>query len=149
MKKKHFYTLLLVLGLFLFINPVMAVSDTVSIDNPCSENGIKLALQIIGYAIFVTKIVVPIILIVYGTIDISKAVIQGNDALQKNLVQFAKRCIAAILVFMAPGVINGIFILVADGYKEGKDKDYNMCFKCLFEPNSCPVQKYGETKYGE
>ena len=142
MKKKHLYILLFVLGLFVFLNPVMAAST--SIDDPCGENGVKLALRIVGYAIFAVKIIVPIVLIIYGTIDVSKAVISGADSLQKNLVQFAKRCIAAILVFMAPGIINGIFNLIIDGYEDSKNSEYQMCFTCLFNPNDCEVKRYGE-----
>ena len=142
MKKKHLYILLFVLGLFVFLNPVMAASA--SIDAPCSENGVKLALRIVGYAIFAVKIIIPIVLIIYGTIDVSKAVISGADSLQKNLVQFAKRCIAAILVFMAPGLINGIFNLVIDGYEDSTGSEYQMCFTCLFNPNNCEVTRYGE-----
>lgn len=144
MKKKHLYILLFVLGLFVFLNPVMAATTTTTIDNPCGENGVKLALRIVGYAIFVVKIIVPIVLIIYGTIDVSKAVISGADSLQKNLVQFAKRSIAAILVFMAPGVINGIFNLIIDGYEDSTGSEYQMCFTCLFNPNDCEVTRYGE-----
>lgn len=144
MKKKHLYILLFVLGLFIFLNPVMAATTTTTIDNPCGENGVKLALRIVGYAIFAVKIIVPIVLIIYGTIDVSKAVINGADSLQKNLVQFAKRSIAAILVFMAPGIINGIFNLIIDGYEDSTGSEYKMCFTCLFNPNDCEVKRYGE-----
>lgn len=144
MKKKHLYILLFVLGLFVFLNPVMAATTTTTIDNPCGENGVKLALRIVGYAIFAVKIIVPIVLIVYGTIDVSKAVINGADSLQKNLVQFAKRSIAAILVFMASGIINGIFNLIIDGYEDSTGREYQMCFTCLFNPNDCEVTRYGE-----
>lgn len=144
MKRKHLYILLFVLGLFIFLNPVMAATTTTTIDNPCGENGVKLALRIVGYAIFAVKIIVPIVLIVYGTIDVSKAVISGADSLQKNLVQFAKRSIAAILVFMAPGIINGIFNLIIDGYEDSTGSEYKMCFTCLFNPNDCEVKRYGE-----
>ena len=122
----------------------MAATTTTTIDNPCGENGVKLALRIVGYAIFAVKIIVPIVLIVYGTIDVSKAVISGADSLQKNLVQFAKRSIAAILVFMAPGIINGIFNLIIDGYEDSTGSEYKMCFTCLFNPNDCEVTRYGE-----
>ena len=144
MKKKHLYILLFVLGLFVFLNPVMAATTTTTIDNTCGENGVKLALRIVGYAIFAVKIIVPIVLIIYGTIDVSKAVINGADSLQKNLVQFAKRSIAAILVFMAPGIINGIFNLIIDGYEDSTGSEYKMCFTCLFNPNDCEVKRYGE-----
>ena len=84
----------------------------------------------------------------YGTMDIAKAVIDAKDGLQKNLIQFAKRSIAAILIFMAPGLINGIFNLVIDGYQTSTNTSgkngYKDCFTCLFNPSHCSVKKYGE-----
>ena len=144
-KKNIFNFLFLIFTIFiLFGNTVLAedVSDLAF----CSSNGVKLALQIVGYAIFVVKIVIPIVLIVYGTIDVTKAVLDAKDGLQKNLIQFAKRCIAAILIFMAPGIINGIFNMVIDGYEESTNNpsEYKDCFTCLFNPNKCDVKRYGE-----
>ena len=97
-KYKALFTFLI--ANILFTNVVLA--EDVTDLNFCNANGVKLALQVIGYAIFVCKIIIPIVLIVYGTIDVSKAVLNANDGLQKNLMQFAKRCIAAVLIFLTP-----------------------------------------------
>lgn len=146
-KKKFINILFSIFTLFMMFGGTV-LADDVSDLNFCAANGVKLALQIIGYAIFVVKIVIPIVLIVYGTIDIAKAVIDAKDGLQKNLIQFAKRSIAAILIFMAPGLINGIFNLVIDGYQTstntGGKNGYKDCFTCLFNPSHCSVKKYGE-----
>ncbi len=136
----------MVASLTLFDGTVMA-EDVSNLDF-CSAQGVKLALQIIGYAIYVLKIVIPIVLIVYGTIDVSKAVLDAKDGLQKNLIQFAKRCIAAVLIFIAPDTINGIFRMVIDDYDTSTstsgENGYKDCFKCLLTPNDCDVKKYGE-----
>ena len=146
-KKKFINILFSIFKLFMMFGGTV-LADDVSDLNFCAANGVKLALQIIGYAIFVVKIVIPIVLIVYGTIDIAKAVIDAKDGLQKNLIQFAKRSIAAILIFMAPGLINGIFNLVIDGYQASTNTSgkngYKDCFTCLFNPSHCSVKKYGE-----
>lgn len=146
-KKKFINILFSIFTLFMMFGGTV-LADDVSDLNFCAANGVKLALQIIGYAIFVVKIVIPIVLIVYGTIDIAKAVIDAKDGLQKNLIQFAKRSIAAILIFMAPGLINGIFNLVIDGYQASTNTSgkngYKDCFTCLFNPSHCSVKKYGE-----
>ncbi len=146
-KKKFINILFSIFTLFMMFGGTV-LADDVSDLNFCAANGVKLALQIIGYAIFVVKIVIPIVLIVYGTIDIAKAVIDAKDGLQKNLIQFAKRSIAAILIFMAPGLINGIFNLVIDGYQASTNTSgkngYKDCFTCLFNPSNCSVKKYGE-----
>ena len=146
-KKKFINILFSIFTLFMMFGGTV-LADDVSDLNFCAANGVKLALQIIGYAIFVVKIVIPIVLMVYGTIDIAKAVIDAKDGLQKNLIQFAKRSIAAILIFMAPGLINGIFNLVIDGYQASTNTSgkngYKDCFTCLFNPSHCSVKKYGE-----
>ena len=146
-KKKFINILFSISTLFMMFGGTV-LADDVSDLNFCAANGVKLALQIIGYAIFVVKIVIPIVLIVYGTMDIAKAVIDAKDGLQKNLIQFAKRSIAAILIFMAPGLINGIFNLVIDGYQTSTNTSgknvYKDCFTCLFNPSHCSVKKYGE-----
>lgn len=146
-KKKFINILFSIFTLFMMFGGTV-LADDVSDLNFCAANGVKLALQIIGYAIFVVKIVIPIVLIVYGTIDIAKAVIDAKDGLQKNLIQFAKRSIAAILIFMAPGLINGIFNLVIDGYQASTNTSgkngYKDCFTCLFNPSHCSVKKSGE-----
>lgn len=146
-KKKFINILFSIFTLFMMFGGTV-LADDVSDLNFCAANGVKLALQIIGYAIFVVKIVIPIVLIVYGTIDIAKAVIDAKDGLQKNLIQFAKHSIAAILIFMAPGLINGIFNLVIDGYQTSTNTSgkngYKDCFTCLFNPSHCSVKKYGE-----
>lgn len=146
-KKKFINILFSIFTLFMMFGGTV-LADDVSDLNFCAANGVKLALQIIGYAIFVVKIIIPIVLIVYGTIDIAKAVIDAKDGLQKNLIQFAKRSIAAILIFMAPGLINGIFNLVIDGYQASTNTSgkngYKDCFTCLFNPSHCSVKKYGE-----
>lgn len=139
---KQLFTFLMAFSLF----STTVLAEDVSDLNFCSANGVKLALQIIGYAIFVCKIIIPIVLIIYGTIDVSKAVLDAKGGLQKNLIQFAKRCIAAVLIFMAPGVINGLFNILIDDYEESTNdaSRYKNCFTCLFNPNKCDVKKYGE-----
>ena len=49
-------------GFILFGGTVLA--DDVSDLNFCNANGVKLALKIVGYAIYVVKIIIPIVLIV-------------------------------------------------------------------------------------
>lgn len=141
-KYKALFTFLI--ANILFTNVVLA--EDVTDLNFCGANGVKLALQVIGYAIFVCKIIIPIVLIVYGTIDVSKAVLNANDGLQKNLMQFAKRCIAAVLIFLTPSLINGLFNILIDGYEDATNdaSRYQNCITCLFKPNQCEVTKYGE-----
>jgi len=147
MKKKYLYIgLFTCLCFLMFSNPVLALDTEVSVDNFCSANGIKLTLKIVGYLIYIVKIVIPIVLIIYGMIDVGKIIIGKPDELSKSLVTFAKRCIAAILIFFVPGLIYSLFSMLTDDFKTGATGDYKTCFDCLFYPtddSACSVQKYG------
>ena len=51
-------------------------------------------------------------MIVLGTLDFIKAAAADDqDALKKNLNVFVRRCIAAVIVFIAPSLLNGIFAI--------------------------------------
>ncbi|MEG1596898.1 MAG: hypothetical protein RSB99_02700 [Bacilli bacterium] len=59
------------------------------------------------------KIIAPILLILFGTLDFGKAVLSGDkDALSKASKDFIKRAIAVVAIFFIPTIINIIFSLV-------------------------------------
>jgi len=145
MQKKWWNIIFVLFISFMLFSGVVSAADVSNL-NFCDANGIKLTMKIIGYAIFIVKIVIPIVLIVYGTIDIVKAVIKIDfkDEVQKWVIQFIKRAIAAVLIFMAPGIINGIFNMLIEGYETSTLSEYKTCFTCLFNPGECEVARYGE-----
>lgn len=58
------------------------------------------------------KIIAPILLIVFGSIDFGSAVLQDNqDALKKAASKFVKRAIATVAIFFLPLIINLILSL--------------------------------------
>ena len=53
------------------------------------------------------KIVTPILLLLFTTLDFAKAVFNDNkDALNKAISNFGKRAVATLVVFFAPDIIN-------------------------------------------
>ena len=76
-------------------------------------------IQIIGTARLVVKvlqILIPIALIVWGTIDLGKAVIAGEDKkIKEGRELFVKRLVAALIVFLVPFVVNLVINLVSQG----------------------------------
>lgn len=71
------------------------------------------------------RIIVPILLILLGTIDIGRAVVASKeDEMRKAQSTFIKRAIAAVCVFLVPALINVIMNL-ADIAWQGED--YNYC----------------------
>lgn len=58
------------------------------------------------------RIIVPILLIVFGTLDFAKSIFSGKeDDMKKNRERFIKRIIAAIIVFLIPTLINALLLL--------------------------------------
>lgn len=53
----------------------------------------------------IVKILVPIILLVFGTLDFAKAVFSGEDSMKKAQGKFIKRVIIAVCIFIIPSVL--------------------------------------------
>lgn len=88
-----------------------------SIGISCSEILGEGVLSIIQEIFNIIKIAAPILLILYGIFDFSKAVITNdNDGLKKASSNFIKRALAAIAIFFLPFIIN--LILNMPGIKE-------------------------------
>lgn len=92
--------------------------------------------QLVGRILFVFKIVIPILLIIFGMLDLGKAVVGAkDDEIKKALKQLAMRALAAIVVFLIPTIISFIFTIV-DQFSEVQN-DYDVCAKCISHPGDC------------
>ncbi len=70
-------------------------------------NGLDNLVSIVKFALKIVQWVVPIILIVFGTVDLVKAVIAGKDEdIKKHQQTLIKRVIAAVIVFLVPLIIS-------------------------------------------
>lgn len=109
----------------------------IDVGNFCNESRILKAFRFIGYLFFVVKILVPILLIIFGTIDFSKAVIaSNNDEIQKSTKALVTRILAGIFIFFIPTIVNFAFSLVRNA-----DTSYGNCRVCLFEPLKCEINE--------
>ena len=76
---------------------------------------VKLVLRIL-------QIAVPIGLILFGTIDMAKAVIAGDEKKMKEAQKpFIKRIIAAVIVFLIPIIVNMVLSFVTTGNSDWID----------------------------
>ncbi len=97
--------------------------------------------KLVTTGITIIKIVVPILLIVFGMLDLGKAVMaQKEDEIKKGQQTFIKRLIAAVVVFLIVFIVQIVFNLVAN------DNDGNIwgcvdCFINYSESNSNCVQR--------
>lgn len=79
-------------------------------------------LTLIGYVITAFKIVIPMLLIVFGMMDVGKAVVGSkDDEIKKSLKSFAMRAMAAVVIFFIPSIVGLIMSAVANS--GGKDAE--------------------------
>ena len=79
----------------------------------CSNTDLKTILSIIKTAITAIQWAIPIVLIILGTVDLSKAVIAQDDKQTKEAQKrFLNRVIYAVVIFLIPLIISLIFGLL-------------------------------------
>ena len=114
MKKKFSYLFLLMLCALLS-TPIYAADV-----KGCSiiGNGVKIDVKIantVHTIVLIIQIVVPILLVVFGMMDLVKAVIAGKeDEIKKSQMTFVKRLIAGALVFFVFVIVKMLVSFVAD-----------------------------------
>lgn len=101
----------------------------------CQIEKVRSVLKFFGYLFLIVKILIPIIIIVFGVIDFAKAVAASDaDAIQKSTKSFVFRILAGIIIFFLPTVINFTFKILL----QNNTSRFNDCRVCVFEPNNCP-----------
>lgn len=91
--------------------------------------------NVVGWIFTVFKIVIPILLIILGSIDFGKAVVaQKDDEIKSAAKSFAFRAVAAIVIFILPSVITMIINWALD--ISGTEMDYQGCTNCVIHPGS-------------
>lgn len=81
----------------------------------------------VSTAILLIKIAVPILLIIFGMLDLGKAVVASKeDEIKKGQQLFIKRAISAVVVFF---VIQIVQIIVR--FISGNDATVANCFNCF------------------
>lgn len=100
----------------------------------CNGYAIPYGIPYIVYKVInLIKILTPIILIVLGLIDFSKAVMAGHeDEMKKSQARFIKRVIAAIIIFFVIAMVQFAFNLLGDN-------DAFSCFSCFVSGEDCNI----------
>ena len=87
--------------------------------------------KILGIFITIIKIGIPIALIVFGMLDMGKAVTNGkDDEIKKEVMTFIRRIIAAVLVFFVIAIVKAVVSAVS-GNSEIMD-----CANCFINGSS-------------
>lgn len=116
-------------------NPIKPPVSILNYDNLCSKDnaGVETIFKMVGYIVQILRWIVPIILIVMGILDFSKAAISSDDkAISVAGTSFFKRMIVALLVFFAPSIIMALLNLFKfAGIKE--DSRFISCSEIIFD----------------
>ncbi len=105
----------------------------IEISTFCTQT--KELLSFVGYILLIFKIIIPIIIIIYGMIDFGKAVVaEKDDDIKKSAKSLGRRAIAGIIIFFIPTIVTWVFGQVSTW---GTDHtEFKKCEDCLLRPNS-------------
>ncbi len=110
--------------------------------------------RLIGYILYALKVVIPVIIIILGTIDFVKALIASDDNINKAAKSLLMRFVIGLIVFFVPLLVSTFLHLVKDAIPFLEKAD--ACQSCLLRPfnSSCTkavkeVQKYNEDQKNE
>ena len=107
------------------------ILDNVAIGNGAC-GGLLPVVRIIRAVIGVAQIVIPVILIAYGTLDLGKAVMASDEKkIKESQGMLIKRCIYAVVVFLVPFIIGLVMGLVdtATGADTGDTTSWSACWE--------------------
>ncbi len=146
MKKISFFLVVMLISFFGFSlvveaqsykkysNEYQVLEGEISEENFCSKS--KSVIKYVGKIFFVAKIVVPLIIIVLGSIDLAKAVVAQKEDEIKNATQmFVKRLIFGVIIFFVPSIVSIIFNLLPTDTTGGVTE--TSCSECFLHPYSC------------
>lgn len=103
--------------------------------------------QIVGYVFLILKIVIPLLLIIFGVIDFSKAVMAGKDDSVKGALQSLMwRAIAAVVIFFIPTIVNVVMGFISNFAESGAKSDFKVCQTCIVDPKNCDTSKDASKK---
>lgn len=85
------------------------------LETSCPSDQIKIIIGGIRYIVTLIQFVVPILLIVWGILDLSKAITAGKEEeIKKWRKALVERIIAAVVVFLIPFLVFTITGLLGD-----------------------------------
>ncbi|MBE6154505.1 MAG: hypothetical protein E7163_02890 [Firmicutes bacterium] len=95
--------------------------------------------ELVGWILWFFKIAIPILIIIFGMIDLGKSVVAAKpEEISKSAKSLAFRAVAGIFIFFVPTLVSMVFG-VAPGFKgeEGisNDSEYKVCIACVTNPN--------------
>lgn len=102
--------------------------DTITFDGSANCAGLSAIVYYGVYVVKVIQIIVPIALIIWGSVDLLKSIISGDEKkISAARKPFIQRLISAVIVFLLPWLVNAII-----GFASGDssdNSDWRLCWK--------------------
>lgn len=94
----------------------------------------------IGEIIHVIRLVIPVIIVIFGTFDLGRSVIAGEDKeIKKSQKMFIKRLVYGVLIFFLPVLIKAVFSLFDENYLNSESK---VCYECATNVRGSYCKKF-------
>lgn len=115
-------------------------------EDPCSESDILKTFRFYGFLLMIAKVAVPLIIIVMGTFDLFKSVVDKDEkSLSKQVRMLLMRVVAGIFIFFLPTIVYAIFDISTD-LNIVSDAKYKACVDCLLKPTGCNTEVTPKTQ---
>ena len=135
MNRKNISFLIILFVSFILMINVNAETTEIVAENFCTD--MSKTLQLVGFFLVVVKIVVPLLVVIMGSLDFYHIVMSGKDSdLKKEALILGKRVLMGVIVFLMPTIVN----LAVNTLDNNPNADYKVCVDCLTKPSSCPVK---------
>ena len=88
---------------------------------------------IIGAIVFAIKVIIPVLLIIFGMLDLGKAIIaQKEDEIKKGQQTFLKRLLTAAIVFFVV-ILTQFIVDLVGGEDSGANDSVWSCVDCIIK----------------
>lgn len=91
--------------------------------------------KITSLIVTVIKVAIPVLLVILGMIDLTKAVMSGDEKVVKeNQGKLIKRFVYAIVIFVLVSLVTLVFSIIGTKAEEG---DLTSCINCFISDKGC------------
>ncbi len=101
-------------------------------------SGTSEILSMVGWALTIFKVVIPLIIIALGLVDLGKAAVSSKpEEIKKSATSLVWRLVGGILIFFVPSIIMMIFGFVgrfSTAQSGLGQNEWNICYKCITAP---------------
>lgn len=95
-------------------------------------------LGLVGWALTIIKIAIPLIIIGLGLMDLGKAAISSKpEEVKKCATSLVWRFVGGIVIFFIPTIVMVVFGFVNKFTESTAQMDFDKCYTCITSPWGC------------